>query len=139
MHSSAVSLLTVSDDQLLIRSLSSAIICVQLYPLLMEKPGCLMSLWADGWCFQQSLLLLFLNFDFTFEEADSCHYNQVVREMKTHSSLLSVLSMESNIDRCGDVEGIELQEAGGVGGCPWSSGFISQVDCQRPSDSAGNQ
>lgn len=59
--------------------------------------------------------------------------------MKTHSSLLSVLSIESRIDWRADVEGIELQEAGGVGGCPRPSGFISPADCQRPSDSARNQ
>lgn len=59
--------------------------------------------------------------------------------MKTHSSLHSALSMERGIDWCGDVEGIEQQEAGGVGGCPGPSGFISPAGCQRPSDSAGNQ
>lgn len=86
------------------------------------------------------LLLFFLcDFDFICEDADSCQYQQVVKMMKTHSFLLSALSMESGIDWCADVEGIEQQEAGGVGGCPGPSGFISLADCQRPSDSAGNQ
>lgn len=73
------------------------------------------------------------------EDAVSCQYQQVVKVMRTNSSLPSALSIESGIDWCTDVEGIEQQEAGAVGGCPGTSGFISLADCQRPSDSADNQ
>lgn len=76
------------------------------------------------------------NLHFYCKEANSCLYLQVVQLIKTHSRLLSVLSIESSIDRSADVEGIELQKAGG---CPRPTGFISLADCQKPSDSAGNQ
>ncbi len=134
MHSSAVSLLTIGDDQLLIRSPSSANHLRVITPPANGKHGC-----VTVFCSQRTLLLFFCNFDFVFEDADSCQYQQVVKGMKTRSSLLGALSIESGIDWCTDVEGIEQQEAAGVGGCPGPSGFISLADCQRPSDSAGNQ
>lgn len=94
---------------------------------------------AGAGCFQRCLLLFFWKLDFILEDGDSCQYHQVVKVMKTNSSLLIALSIESGIEWCADVEGIEQQEAGGVGGCPGPSGFISLADCQKPSDSAGNQ
>ena len=84
----------------------------------MEYLSSLRSLWVFVHCFQPHLLLSYYNFDFIFEEADSCQHQHVVQVVKTHPSLLCVLSIEGSIDRCADVKGIELQEAGGVGGCP---------------------
>lgn len=134
MHSSVVSLLTISENQWLIQSPNHLRVII---PQAKGKHGCLKSSWAGR--FQRSPLLLFSTSDFIFEDADSCQYQWAVQVMKTHSFLLSVLSIESGIDRCADVEGIELREAGGVGGCPRPSGFISLADSQKPSDSAGNQ
>lgn len=85
------------------------------------------------------IVISFCNSDFVFEDADSRQYQYVVKVMKAHSTLPSALSIQSGIDRCADVEGIEHGEAGAVGGCPGPSGFISLADCQMPNDSAGNQ
>lgn len=131
MHS-FVSPLTIGHDQSLNQSLSSSNRLRVITLAANGKHSCDI--------FVACLLLFFFcNVDFIFEVADSYHYQQVVKVMKTHSSFPSALSMESGIDSCADVEGIEQQETGGVGGCPEPSGFISLADCQRPSDSVGNQ
>lgn len=85
------------------------------------------------------MLFFVFYLDFVFKDADSCQYQQAVKVVKTHSSLLSALSIKSGIDWRTGVEGVEQQEAAGVDGCPGPSGFIRLADCQRPSDSAGNQ
>lgn len=78
------------------------------------------------------------------DHSDSCQYQQVVKVMRTIPFSPCGLSTENHIDSLKlywrtDVEGIDQQEAGGAGGCPETSGFISPADCQKNSDSSGNQ
>lgn len=138
---SFVSLLTIGDDQLLIQSLSSSnqLLVEKVHPRVMGN----MDLWRlcglMSVVYSEVCNYFFVIFIFVSDDADSCQYQQVAEVMKTHSSLHRALSIERGIDWCGDVEGIEQQEAVGVGGCAGPSGFISPAGCQRPSDSAGNQ
>lgn len=82
--------------------------------------------------------LLFCSLDLVCEDADRCQQH-LVQVKKSRFALLRVLSIQSCIDRHTDAERIELQEAAGAAGCPGPSGFISPDDCQKTSDSAGDQ